>query len=409
MDMSGASYTITETLHEGQRTSLLRAVRSADGRPVILKIVDPRRSGPQDIERLKHEYEIGKTLDHEAIVTLLALDTYEGLPALVMEDFGGESLDRFIDGPMRAERFLDLAVQLVAGVAELHLRDILHKDLKPQNILVNPATGQVKLADFGLASRSSREQSSAGPPRLIEGSLPYLSPEQTGRMNRAIDSRADLYALGVVFYEMLTGRLPFEAQDPLEWVHYHIARLPPPPSALVSELPEVLSALILKLLAKMPEDRYQSARGLQHDLERCLSRLRASGRIEPFPLAERDFSGRFQIPRRLYGREAEVAALLCAFERVVGTGFPELVLISGYSGIGKSSLVHELYRPIVRERALFLSGKFDQYKRDIPYATLVEAFRELVLESSPRARKGSRPAGSGCSAPSGATGSSSWT
>ncbi|WP_437594473.1 sensor histidine kinase [Sorangium sp. So ce1000] len=378
--MSAPSYTVTETLHEGQRVSLLRAVRSIDGCPVVLKVLDPRRSRPQDIERLKHEVAIGKLLDHEAVVAPLALETYEGLPALVLEDFGGESLDRFIGAPMKIERFLDLAARIAACVAAIHERDVIHKDLKPQNILVNPATGQVKLADFGIASRSSREQPPTAPPRLIEGSLPYLSPEQTGRMNRAIDSRADLYALGVTFYEMLTGRLPFEARDPLEWVHCHVARAPIPPSALVPELPGVLSALVLKLLAKMAEHRYQTARGLKHDLERCLSQLRASGRIEPFPLAERDVSGRFQIPQKLYGREDDVAALLRAFERVVATGSPELVLVSGYSGIGKSTLVHELYRPIVRERAFFLSGKFDQYKRDIPYSTLVQAFRELVLE-----------------------------
>ncbi|XXY23466.1 AAA family ATPase [Sorangium sp. So ce216] len=381
MKVSPASrYAITETLHEGQRTRLLRAVRSADGRPVILKVLDPRRSRPKDIERLKHEYAIGKALSHEAIVAPLALETYEGLPALVLEDFGGESLDHFMDAPMQIERFLDLAVRIVAGVAELHQRDIIHKDLKPQNILVNEATGQVKLADFGLASRLPREQPRAGPPRLIEGSLPYLSPEQTGRMNRAIDSRADLYALGVTFYEMLTGRLPFEARDPSEWVHCHVARVPPPPSALVPDLPEVLSALVLKLLAKMAEDRYQTARGLKHDLERCLSEWRATGRIEPFPLAERDVSGSFEIPQKLYDRDRDVAALLRAFERVVGTGSPELVLVSGYSGIGKSALVHEIYRPVVRERALFLSGKFDQSQRDIPYSTLVQAFREVVLE-----------------------------
>ncbi|WP_437821536.1 sensor histidine kinase [Sorangium sp. So ce1078] len=373
-------YTITGTLYEGQRISLLRAVRSADGRPVILKVLDPRRSRPKDIERLKHEYAMGKMLNHEAIVAPLALETYEGLPALVMEDFGGESLDHFIGAPMSPARFLDLAVRIAAGVAVIHERDVIHKDLKPQNILVNTATGQVKLADFGLASRFSREQPPTGPPRLIEGSLPYLSPEQTGRMNRAIDSRADLYALGVTFYEMLTGRLPFEARDPPEWVHFHVARAPPPPSALVPELPEVLSALVLKLLAKMAEDRYQTARGLKHDLERCLLEWRTTGRIEPFPLAQRDVSGRFQIPQKLYGREGDVAALLRAFERVVGTGSPELVLVSGYSGIGKSALVHELYKPIVRQRAFFLSGKFEQYKRDIPYSTLVQAFREVVLE-----------------------------
>ncbi|XYI03928.1 AAA family ATPase [Sorangium sp. So ce1128] len=374
------SYAITEILHEGQRTRLLRAVRSADGCPVILKVLDPRRSRPKDIERLKHEYAIGKALNHEAIVAPLALETYEGLPALVLEDFGGESLDHFMDAPMSIERFLDLAVRIVAGVAELHQRDIIHKDLKPQNILVNAATGQVKLADFGLASRLSREQAPAGPPRLIEGSLPYLAPEQTGRMNRAIDSRADLYALGVTFYEMLTGRPPFDARDPLEWVHCHVARAPTPPCALVPELPEVLSALVLKLLAKTPEDRYQTARGLKHDLERCSAQWRATGRIEPFPLAERDVSGRLQIPQKLYGRVDEAAALLRAFERVVGTGSPELVLVSGYSGIGKSALVYELHKPIVRERGFFTSGKFDQYKRDIPYSTIIQAFRELVLE-----------------------------
>ncbi|WP_437301762.1 AAA family ATPase [Sorangium sp. So ce388] len=381
MEVSLASpYAITETLHEGQKTSLLRAIRSADGCPVILKVLDPRRSRPKDIERLKHEYAIGKALSHEAIVAPLALETYEGLPALVLEDFGGESLDHFMDAPMNVERFLDLAVRIVTDVAELHQRDIIHKDLKPQNILVNAATGQVKLADFGLASSVSREQSPAGPPRLIEGSLPYLAPEQTGRMNRAIDSRTDLYALGITFYEMLTGRLPFEARDPLEWVHCHIARVPPPPSSLVPELPEVVSALVLKLVAKMAEDRYQTARGLKHDLERCLSAWRATGRIEPFPLAEHDVSDRFEIPQKLYGREEEEIALLRAFERVMGTGVPELVLVSGYSGSGKSALVHELYKPIVQERAFFLSGKFDQYKRDIPYRTLVQAFRELVLE-----------------------------
>ncbi|WP_437594472.1 sensor histidine kinase [Sorangium sp. So ce1000] len=381
MEVSLASpYAIIETLHEGQQTILLRAIRSADGRPVILKVLDPRRSRPKDIDRLKHEYAIGEALSHEAIVKPLALETYEGLPALVMEDFGGEPLDHFMDAPMNIERFLDLAIRIVAGVAELHQRHIIHKDLKPQNILVNAATGQVKLADFGLASRLARVRPPAGPPQLIEGSLPYLAPEQTGRMNRAIDSRSDLYALGVTFYEMVTGRLPFEARDPLEWVHYHVARVPPPPSALVPELPEVVSALILKLLAKMAEDRYQTARGLKHDLERCLSEWRATGRIAPFPLAEHDVSDRFEIPQKLYGREGEVAALLSAFERVVGTGTPELVLVSGYSGIGKSALVHELHKPIVRERAFFLSGKFDQYKRDIPYFTLVQAFRELVLE-----------------------------
>ncbi len=210
--------------------------------------------------------------------------------------------------------------------------------------------------------------------------MPYLSPEQTGRTNRAIDSRADLYSLGVTFYEMLTGRLPFEARDPVEWVHCHVARAPPSPSDVVPEVPRILARIVLKLLSKMPEDRYQTARGLRLDLERCLAEWSRSGRIEPFAPGERDASDRLQIPQRLYGREAEIALLLQAFDRLVSTGDPELVVVSGYSGIGKTALVHELDKAIVRERAFFLSGKFDQYKRDVPYATLVQAFRELVLE-----------------------------
>ncbi|MRG91992.1 ATP-binding sensor histidine kinase [Polyangium spumosum] len=373
-------FAISQVVHEGRSTIVLRGVRTADRVPVILKVLDRRRSRPRDLERLKHEYEIGKQLDLPTIVKPLGLETYEGMPALVMEDFGGESLDRLLGAPMPIERFLVLASRIASALADLHQRDVIHKDLKPQNILVNAATAEVKLSDFGLAVGLPREHKAPESPSLIEGSLPYLSPEQTGRMNRAIDSRADLYALGVTFYEMLTGRLPFEAVDALEWVHCQIARVPEPPGAWVPALPEVLSALVMKLLAKMAEDRYQTARGLQHDLERSLAEWRAKGRIDPFPLAEHDASGRLEIPQKLYGRAEEIAALLGAFERVAGTGSPEVVQVSGHPGIGKSSLVHELYKPVARARGFFISGKFDPYNRDIPYATFVRAFRELVLE-----------------------------
>ncbi|MFP2927953.1 AAA family ATPase [Pyxidicoccus sp. 3LG] len=380
MSKSGASITVTETLHEGDGTLLLRGLRVVDDRPVLLRVLDPSRSRSKDVERLKHEHALGRLLDLQAVVTPLSFETHEGMTALVMEDFGGQPLDQLLGAPMPPGRFLELAFSIAAAVAELHERDIIHKDLKPQNIFVHAATGQVKLTGLGLASRLPREHLAAESPGLIEGSLPYLAPEQTGRMNRVIDSRADLYALGATFYEMLTGRLPFEARDALEWVHCHVARAPAPPSALVPEVPEVLSAIVLKLLAKMAEDRYQTACGLRHDLEKCLADWRTRGRLEPFPLAARDVSGRFELPQKLYGREAELAALLGAFERVVETGTPELVLVSGYAGIGKSALVHELHKPIVRERGFFISGKFDPYQRDTPYSTLVQAFRELVLD-----------------------------
>ena len=370
-------FTPLATLYQDGRTTLLRAVRRDRG-SVVLKVLDPQRCREKDLERLRREYEMGASLDLDCAVRPYGLDTYEGMPALVLEDFGGEPLER-LAMPMPVERFLDLALRIAVAVAEVHARGVVHKDLKPANILVNASTSRVKIADFGIATRLRREQQPARPPQLIEGSLPYMSPEQTGRMNCALDSRSDLYSLGVTFYQMLTGRLPFEARDPLEWIHCHVARAPVPPSRLVPEVPEALDRIVTKLLAKMVEDRYQTARGLEHDLGQCLEQWRRSGRIQPFTLGVRDVPDRLLIPQKLYGREEQVAALLRAFERVVERGSPELVLVSGYSGIGKSSLVHELQKPIVGRRGLFAAGKFDPYNRDVPYSTIAQAFRELVL------------------------------
>jgi predicted ATPase/signal transduction histidine kinase len=373
-------FTVVETLHRGEHATLVRARRDGDPRPVLLEIVDPRRCRDRDLERLRREYEIGASLDLPGVVRPIALGTYQGMPALALEDFGGEPLDRLIGAPMPVERFLDLAVRMACALAELHGQGVVHKDVKPENVLVHPETREVKLADLGIATRLPRERQVARPPQLIEGSLPYMSPEQTGRTNRAVDSRSDLYSLGVTFFQMLTGRLPFEGRDPLEWVHCHVARPPPPPSELVPEVPEAIARIVLRLLAKMADDRYQTASGLRHDLARCLAAWRGSGRIEPFPLGERDVSDRLQTPQRLYGREAESAALLAAFERVAATGAPELVLLSGYAGVGKSSLAHDLHKPLVGRHGLFAEGKFDQYERDIPYSTIAQALRELVLD-----------------------------
>ncbi|WP_437574587.1 AAA family ATPase [Sorangium sp. So ce887] len=374
------SYTIGETVYEGRGIAVYRAIRNADGHPVVLKVLDPRSCRPMDIDRLKREYETGKMLDVGAIVRPLALETYDGALALVMEDSGAEPLDRLLGAPMALGRFLDLAIRIAGAVSDIHQRGVVHRDLKPANILVIPATGAVKIADLALALRLPREQQAAEPARLIEGSLPYMSPEQTGRMNRGTDSRSDLYSLGITFYQMLTGELPFDARDPLEWIHCHVARSFAAPSEVVPEVPEAVERIVIKLLAKMPEERYQTARGLRHDLERCFEAWRCGGSIEPFPLGEQDASGRLQIPQKLYGRDEAIAVLLRAFERVVDTGSPQLVLISGYSGIGKSTLVHELHKPVTRERGFFASGKFDQHKRDIPYFTIVQAVQEIVLE-----------------------------
>ncbi|WP_437552095.1 AAA family ATPase [Sorangium sp. So ce367] len=377
---SSSHYAIIEVLYEGSDTVLYRAVRKDDDRPVVLKVIRRDHASPRAPERLRHEYEVARALGTTAIVMPYALEMLGDRPALVLEDFGGVSLDRLQKGPMPLERFFPLAIRVVEALAALHRHDVVHKDIKPQNVLLNPATGEVKITDLGLASRIPRELQHLEHIGLIEGTLAYMAPEQTGRMNRWIDQRTDLYSLGVVFHEMLTGTLPFQAGDPVAWVYCHIAQKPSPPSALVPSIPPLLSAVVLKLLSKAAEERYQSAAGLRHDLDECFARWRATGAIPPFALGERDLSDRFQVPQRLYGREREIETLLAAFERVVAQGLPELVLVSGYSGIGKSSLVAELHRPVVRERGFFLSGKFEQAAKDVPYRAFHQAFRALLQE-----------------------------
>ena len=280
--------------------------------------------------------------------------------------------------PMEIGRFLRLAVALSAALGRLHGRGLIHKDIKPANVLVDSATGQVWLTGFGIASRLPRERQSPEPPEFIAGTLAYMAPEQTGRVNRSIDSRSDLYSLGVTFYEMLTGSLPFTASDPMEWVHCHIARQPATPSERLRNVPTAVSAITMKLLSKTVEERYQTAAGVESDLRRCLSEWETQGRIEDFALGDHDTPDRLMIPEKLYGRDREVDTLLTAFDRIVAGGRPELVLVSGYSGIGKSAVVNELHKPLVPPRGLFASGKFDQYKRDIPYATLAQAFQSLI-------------------------------
>ncbi|GAB3547633.1 hypothetical protein GCM10027343_27030 [Noviherbaspirillum agri] len=369
-------YTVAEILHVGVRGMLCRAVSRAGGSPVLLQVV-PERYRQEHVDRLRNDFQMGGMLALSAVVRPVALDTCDGRPALVLTDFGGEPLERHLDAPIDTARFLPIAIRIVAALADVHRCNVVHGALDPASILLHPASGEARLIDFGgAASLPCPPQASAD----IDDAGPYIAPEQTGRMNRAPDRRSDLYSLGIVFYRMLTGRLPFEAADALEWVYCHIARIPPAPSVVRPGIPPMLSAMVMKLLAKDPEDRYQSAEGLLRDLQHCQEQWQASGSIAPFALAREDVPDHFQLPQKLYGRDREIAQLRDAFARVLGTGRPELVLVAGYSGIGKSSLVNVLYQPIVRQRGFFAAGKFDQAKRDIPYATIVQAFTQLVLE-----------------------------
>jgi predicted ATPase/signal transduction histidine kinase/GAF domain-containing protein len=376
--MELSEYALERLRGDGEFT-LYRGHANQTGTPSILLLAPAStRPSPDTLKKIDHEYALRHELDAAWAVRPLALSERSEQVTLVLEDPGGVTLDEFLSGPMEIARFLTVAVGLATALAELHRRAWIHKDVKPSNVLVHCATGQVRLMGFGIASRLRREYQPFEAPEFIAGTLPYMAPEQTGRMNRSIDSRSDLYAFGVTLYEMLTGTRPFTASEPLEWVHCHIARIPVPPHERVPSAPSCISAIVMKLLAKTPEARYQTAAGVESDLRRCLAEWEARGRIVDFALGLHDAQDRLVIPETLYGRAREIETLLTAFDRVVAGGRPELVLVSGYSGIGKSAVVNELHKPLVPPRGLFASGKFDQHKRDIPYATLAQAFQSLI-------------------------------
>jgi PAS domain S-box-containing protein len=378
--MNEVAYSVTETLGQDGDATLYRALRQGDRVPVVLKVLGANPHQPRQLEHLRNELDVAGALDQPSVLRPLTMATYDGMPALVSEGFTGVPLERLLGEPIDIGRFLVLASSIAAGFEQIHRAGLVHKDVTPRNILVKPGSDEIRLYGFGLTSRIPRQPPVGQPAELIEGTLPFMSPEQTGRMNRAVDSRSDLYSVGVVFFLMLTGKLPFAASDPLGWVHAHVARPVPSADDLAPGIPRVVSEIVRRLMEKMPENRYQSARGLRHDLARARADWEARGRIEPFPLGELDVSDHLKIPQQLYGRQAELATLSAALDEVAARGQPALALISGYSGVGKSVLVHELLRSIEGARGIFLSGKFDVHQRNIPYSTFAQAFRGALRD-----------------------------
>lgn len=373
-------YIQIKKIHQGRRRIIYRGLREKDNKPVIIKSVSDDYPAQSDLDYLKHEYDILSFLNIDGILHVYSLETFGNKHALIFEDIRGESLKDIIASErIELISFLNLALKLSTTLEELHLNNVTHKDINPKNIIINSHTDQVRLIDFSISSRLPSETQKISHPDLLEGTLAYMSPEQTGRMNRSIDYRTDFYSLGVTFYEMLTGRLPFDPSDPLEMVHCHIAKTPHSPNEVNPKIPKAISDIIMKLLAKTPEERYQSGSGLKADLQRCLNQLKSGGKIVSFALGQKDISHRFEIPHKLYGREKEIESLMAAFNRV-SKGETELMLVSGFSGIGKTSLVHEIQKPLVQENGHFIFGKFDEFKRDIPYSSLIQAFHGLVSQ-----------------------------
>ncbi len=378
MELPG--YTVVADLHRGRKRLTRLARRESDGIPVIIKTLAAEVPTPADTASLRREFEILRGLEIPGTPRALALVSHRDRLALVLESAGDATLRSLIaDGSIDLPAFLRIAHQVGAVLAALHRAGIVHKDVNPSNIVVDRATGRATLLDFGIASRHQGETPRLDAPHLIEGTLAYMSPEQTGRMNRELDYRSDLYSLGVTCYEMLTRRLPFDSHDPLEVIHGHVAQIPVPPHEIDPRIPTVVSALVMRLLAKSADDRYQSGEGLVADLERCQELWQRDGRIDDFPLGGTDVRDRFVVSQRLHGREGEIALLLEAFERVA-EGRSEFVLVSGYAGIGKTSLIQEIHRSLARRRGCFVTGKFDQLARDVPYGALAQAFQSFVRQ-----------------------------
>jgi PAS domain S-box-containing protein len=380
-------YDVLEQIYNSANSVVYRALCDRSARPAILKVLKPNYPTPAELTRYKQEYEILRSLKLAGVITAYDLQKYQHTLVISLEDFGGESLQIL----ERSQHFtvaevLSLAIEIAKILGDIHAANIIHKDINPSNIIFNRSTRQVKLVDFGISTVFTRKNTTIEPPHVLEGTLAYMSPEQTGRMNRTLDYRTDFYSLGATLYQLLTHREPFVTTDALKLVACHLAKQPIPPHELVPDIPPIVSRLVLKLLAKTAEDRYQSAQGLMTDLEICQGQLQQTGMIADFPLARHDISGKLQISQKLYGREREIARLLTAFDRVATPiaadelSNVEMTLVTGYSGIGKSALVREIYKPITEKNGYFIAGKFDRFQRNIPYSAIVQAFQSLIRQ-----------------------------
>ena len=384
-------YTIREEVFKTHYSIQYKGIRERDNTPVFIKAYNTLYVTQAQIARFRQEFFAILGLKSKAFITVYGIEDYKDGLALILEDFSGIPIKEYSKNGYRdILGFLDVAIQLSKALGEIHHINITHKDIKPKNILINQETGKAKIIDFGLSSILTRENEHIYDPLVVQETLPYISPEQTGRMNRIMDYRTDFYSLGVIFYEILTETLPFRSDNPLEIFHGHIARMPKPSNLVQPEIPEAISDIIMKMLSKNPEDRYQSGYGIEADLEECLRQFKRSGKIEPFTIGKYDMPEKLIIPQKIYGREKEIDILMAAFDRTI-SGRSELMLVTGFAGIGKTVLVNELQKPIVRREGYFVAGKFDRLQMNKPYSAIIQAFagliRQMLVESDKRIKR----------------------
>lgn len=384
-----SEYQIDEKVSSTFGVTVYRARRKSDGTRVLFKILHGAGAGSAELARFKHRYEALAQIASPHLLTVHGVEDHEDGLLVVQEEVSGQDLASLLRAgrTLPVPEALDIVHGIAAGVAAVHGRSLIHGDVRPHNVFIEES-GAVKLVGgSGIDAELTRANEALYEPSVLANVLPYLSPEQTGRMNRGVDQRADLYALGIIFFQLLAGRTPFEGADPMEIIHAHLALPAPPLSRFNPAVPEAVSGIVQRLLAKHAEDRYRSIDGLLADVERCRRELRESGRIEPFVIGQADRKGVFQIHQRLYGRQASIEALASSFSRVL-EGKRQTVLVSGYSGIGKSALVFEILKPLARQKGYFTTGKYDQFNRDTPYGAVIQAFdglvRQILTESEAR-------------------------
>lgn len=373
------NYKLLNCLFENDKLSIFKAQNIQTEESLLIKILKSPYPSRKEVENLEYEFKITSTIKISGIIKPIIIESLEHNKAIIMEGFDGITLHDYFKNKKSLLQMLGVAIKITRIIQDIHNIDIIHRNINPYNFLINPDTGDVRITGFNIAAEIQKESKKPIYPESFEGNLSYISPEQTGRMNRSIDFRSDYYSFGIMLYELFTEQLPYKSSDALELIHNHIAKQPPFPHQINLDLPITISQIIMRLIAKNAEDRYQSIIGLMSDLEECYKQLDSGGFISPFQIGMNDKMDAFVIPEKIYGRDSDIKSLFNEFEQTM-QGYTNLVFICGSPGIGKTFLINEIQKPLIEKKGYFINGKFDQYKRNIPYHAFIQAFQELVRQ-----------------------------